>query len=244
MSELLQAALAFPSVALTILVGITFLYWVFVILGALDIDIFQSDADFDGAMEGHGHAHEAGGGDAAHAGADAGDGGDAGDVGDASTFLKPLGLKRVPLTISLTFVFVFSWTICLLTMHYLAPWVPDGLLRWVFGLGVLFGSLFFSLPLTAIAITPIAPAFVVALADRRRDNVGATCTVTTGRVDQDFGQAKITCNGAELVIPVRSDDDNNFSRGDKGLVIDYDNKRQAYIVEPLPESLEKQSKDN
>ncbi len=245
MSELLTASLAFPSVVLTILVGITFLYWVFVILGALDIDIFHADADIDGALDGHGHVghdiggHDVGGGDAG----DAGDGDGGGDVGDASTFLKPLGLRRVPLTISLTFVFVFSWTICLLTMHYLGAWIPDGILRWVFGAGVLFGSLFFSLPLTAIAITPIAPAFVVALANRHRDNVGSTCSVTTGRVDQSFGQAKITAGGAELVISVRCDDEGMFSRDDKALVIDYDEQRHAYIIEPLPDSLKKQSKD-
>jgi hypothetical protein len=231
MTELLDASMAFPSVALTILVGITFLYWTFVILGALDIDILQADADV-------GDAGDAGDGDAD------GDGdGDNSSAAEASTFLKPLGLKRVPVTISLTFVFVFSWAICLLTMHYLAPWVPEGILRWVFGLGVLVGSLIFSLPLTAIAITPIAPAFVVSLVKRRRDNVGETCTVSTGRVDSKFGQAKITCNGAELVIPVRCDGETVFERNDKALVIDYDDKRNAYLIEPLPEALKKQLKE-
>jgi hypothetical protein len=128
-------------------------------------------------------------------------------------------------------------------MHYLAPWVPEGILWWVFAVGVLFGSLIFSLPLTAIAITPIAPAFVISLVKRRRDNVGETCTVSTGRVDSSFGQAKITCNGAELVIPVRCDEDQVFERNDKALVIDYDDKRNAYLIEPLPDALKKQLKE-
>lgn len=236
MTELLDASMAFPSVVLTILVGITFLYWIFVILGALDIDILQgADADF-GDVGDVGDA-----GDAGEAGEGEGDGD--GSPAEASTFLKPLGLKRVPVTISLTFVFVFSWAICLLAMHYLAPWVPEGLLRWVFAFGVLLASLIFSLPLTAIAITPIAPAFVISLVKRRRDNVGETCTISTGRVDSNFGQAKITRDGAELVIPVRCDEDKAFERNDKALVIDYDDNRNAYLIEPLPDALKKQLKE-
>lgn len=226
MSELLNASLAFPSVALTILVGITLLYWVFVILGALDIDVFHADADIDGAVDGA----DAGGHDVAD-GNDAGDGHDASD--GVSSFLSPLGLRRVPLTISLSLIFVISWSISLLATHYLGPLIPDGMPTWLFGVLVLGASLLVSLPLTAIAITPLAPVFEIHHARGAMDNVGATCTVTTGRVDHDFGQAKITDNGLELVIPVRCDRDNQFERNDHALVIDYDKTRHAYLIEPM-----------
>ena len=235
MCELLEASLAFPTVSLTIVLAIAFLYWIFVILGALDIDLFSSDADFDGALEGHadggdGHSHD---GDA-----------DVADVhlAHGNTFLRPLGLRRVPLTISITFIVLFAWIISLLCMYYLGPWVPDGTPRWLFGLLVLAGALFVAMPLTAIAITPLAPAFVVHTAMRARDIVGSTCTVSTGRVGHDFGQARVTDNGAELVIPVRCDQENKIARHDQALVIDYDTERHAYLIEPLDEVFKKQLK--
>lgn len=228
MSELLDASLAFPSVALTILVGITLLYWVFVILGALDIDLFHADADIDGAA-----GVDGGGGDVGDAGGEAGDGDGHEGAEGVSSFLSPLSLRRVPLTISLSFIFVISWSICLLATYYLGPVIPGGMPTWLFGILVLGGSIIASLPLTAIVITPLAPVFTVHHAKAALDNVGATCTVTTGRVDHDFGQAKITDNGLELVIPVRCDRDNQFQRHDRALVIDYDKQRHAYLIEPM-----------
>ncbi len=50
MSSLLSVLLAYPTVVFTGLLGLMVLYWLFVILGALDIDLFHADAD--GALEG------------------------------------------------------------------------------------------------------------------------------------------------------------------------------------------------
>lgn len=50
MSGLLGVLLGYPTVVFTGLLGLMVLYWLFVILGALDIDLFHADAD--GALEG------------------------------------------------------------------------------------------------------------------------------------------------------------------------------------------------
>lgn len=50
MSGLLGVLLGYPTVVFTGLLGLMMLYWLFVILGALDIDLFHADAD--GALEG------------------------------------------------------------------------------------------------------------------------------------------------------------------------------------------------
>lgn len=239
MTELLEASLAFPTVSLTILLGVIFLYWVFVILGALDIDLFSSDAGH-GGHHGGGDGH---GGDGHGSDGHAHKSGTAESTGGASSFLHPFGLRRVPFTISITLVILFAWTISLLCMYYLGPWIPHGMPLWLFGLIVLVASVLISMPLTALAITPLAPAFVVHSAMRARDLVGSTCSVTTGRVGHDFGQAKVTDNGAELVIPVRCDQENKISRHDKALVIDYDAARHAYLIEPLDEVFTKERKE-
>ena len=43
MNELLAASLEFPTVVFTIVLGIVLVYWLFVLLGALDIDLFGGD---------------------------------------------------------------------------------------------------------------------------------------------------------------------------------------------------------
>ncbi|HBL31463.1 MAG TPA: hypothetical protein DD490_31955, partial [Acidobacteria bacterium] len=64
MSEFLNAILAFPTVIYTILLGVVVGYWLFVLLGALDINLL-GDADLDGGGHGHGdgvgHHHGADG---------------------------------------------------------------------------------------------------------------------------------------------------------------------------------------
>lgn len=49
MSTLLAAFIAYPTVVFTALLGLALVYWIFVILGALDIDMFDADGIFDGA---------------------------------------------------------------------------------------------------------------------------------------------------------------------------------------------------
>ena len=50
MSELLSAILGFPTIIFTVMLVVVLVYWLFVILGALDIDLFHGHAD--GAFEG------------------------------------------------------------------------------------------------------------------------------------------------------------------------------------------------
>jgi hypothetical protein len=236
MDQLLHIALAFPTVLLTILVGIAMVYWIFVILGALDIDLV-ADADADGLDAGG----DVGGDVAGDAGGGAGDGGDAGDAGHdhgdhgdhggSAGILAALGLRKVPLTISTSLIVLFAWTICLIAMLALDGF--DGLPRWILGIAVLLGSLLMALPLAAVCARPIAPLFVIHEAKKRKDYVGSVCTITTGEVTGKFGQARIQEGAYVLDVPVRCDTDHGFARHDKALIIDYDKARDAYLVEPM-----------
>jgi hypothetical protein len=88
MSEFLTAILAFPTVVFTILLGMVVLYWLFVLLGALDIDVLDfADADGDGDADGFGGVIEA------------------------------LGLGGVPVMLSLSLLILGAWGICLLAME-------------------------------------------------------------------------------------------------------------------------------
>jgi hypothetical protein len=237
-TELVEASLRFPTVIFTIGLGIALIYWAFVLLGALDIDLLGG-GDVAGAGKGIGDLGGAakGIGDVAGAAKGAGEalggGGGDGDVGKSGgSGGGLLGLGSVPITISLSFVLLGAWCASLLGMFYGASILGDGVLL---ALAVLVLALLLALPIAAILVKPLAPVFAVREGKSNRDYVGHVCTVTTGHVDADFGQATIEDGATVLVIPVRCDRTGAFTRGAKALIVDFDDTRQAYIVEPAGE---------
>jgi hypothetical protein len=236
LNELVVASLQFPTAVFTIALGIVIVYWLFVLIGALDIDLFGGDVDVDvsGAAKGIGDVLTGGakgGAEALHTGGDAGDvGGDADGDLDGGGLWHVLGLGDVPVTISASLITVLAWVGSLLAMHYL------GIGGWL-TLVVLVVAVVIALPIAALLIRPIAPVFAVKEGKSNADYVGHVCTVTTGRVDNSFGQATIEDGGTVLAIAVRCDRAGVLTRGDKALIIEFDGERQAYIVEPSKDVL-------
>jgi len=221
----------------TIGLGIALVYWLFVLLGALDIDLLGG-GDASGAAKGLGDlvtgAKGAGeviggakaGGEAVKLGGD-GDGG----------VWNALGLGVVPITITVSVILLVGWIGSILLVEYATPavgsWLPTVTLPVMLIAAVL---------LTSLLVRPLAPVFAIREGKSNRDYVGHTCAITTGHVDDGFGQATVEDGGTVLVIPVRCDRPGKLARGDKALIIDFDDARQAYVVEPavdmLPDSKE------
>jgi hypothetical protein len=234
-SELIEASLRVPTVVFTIGLGIALIYWLFVLLGALDIDLLGG-GDASGAAKGIGDVLGAGKGIGDVAGAAKGVGDVAAAAKGGAEALKAdgglLGLGSVPITISLSLVLLAGWCTSLLGMHYGTRMLGDGL--WI-PLVVLALAVMIALPVAALLVRPLAPVFAVREGKSNRDYVGHVCTITTGHVDDGFGQATIEDGGTVLVISVRCDRTGALSRGAKALVVDFDPARQAYIVEPAGE---------
>jgi hypothetical protein len=231
-NELVEASLQFPTVVFSIVLGIVLVYWVFVLLGALDIDLFGGDVDVSGAAKGIGDVLTGGakgGAEAFHADAHAGGDADA-DV-DGGGLWHGLGLGEVPVTISVSLIVVLSWAGSLLVMHYIA-----GSAGWQRAV-VLVVAIVIALPIAALLVRPLAPVFAVKEAKSNADYIGHGCTITTGSVDDNFGQATVFDGGTVLVIQVRCEQRGKLARGDKALIIDFDQARQAYVVEPSADML-------
>lgn len=236
MTELVEASLRFPTVIFTIGLGIAIIYWMFVLLGALDIDLLGG-GDASGAAKGIGDVIGAGKGlgDVAGAGKAIGDA--AGAAKGGAEALKGhdgglLGLGSVPVTISLSLVLLAGWCVSLLGMYYGTRTIGDAF--WI-PLIVLALAVVIALPVAAVLVKPLAPVFAVREGKSNRDYVGHVCTITTGHVDDGFGQATIEDGGTVLVISVRCDRTGALTRGAKALIVDFDTARQAYIVEPAGE---------
>ncbi|HEY0477909.1 MAG TPA: hypothetical protein VGD37_10315 [Kofleriaceae bacterium] len=232
MNELVVASLQFPTVVFTIVLGIVLVYWLFVLIGALDIDLFGGDVDVDvsGAAKGVGEMLTGGakaGAEAFHADA----GGDVDADVDGGGLWHGLGLGDVPVTISASLITIVAWSGSLLAMHYIA-----GTASW-WSVAVLVLAVVIALPIAALLIRPIAPVFAVQEGKSNADYVGHACTITTGRVDDHFGQATIEDGGTVLIIAVRCDRPGALARGDRALIIEFDRERQAYLVEPAADML-------
>ena len=234
MNDIFQAATTFPTVALTVLLVLVVLYWLSVILGAVDIDMFAADGigealdGVDGVIDG-----------AAEGAAEALDGGEVGGEGSSATSaLSALGLRKVPITVVLSLIILFSWFISMVGTHMAPQLVGATLSKWAIGPVVLILALFVALIITSFVVRPLAPLFETKEAKRRADYIGSTCTITTGRVDGKFGQGNITEGADVLVVNIRCDlEDSGLKRGDRALIIDFDNSRLAYVIEPMEQLL-------
>ncbi|WP_437893449.1 glycine zipper family protein [Sorangium sp. So ce124] len=253
MAEVLAASLAFPAVIFTVLLALALIYWLFVLLGALDLDLLggaHGDAAPDlgglegaakGALEGAAKGALEGAAKGALEGAAKGaaeglaDGADGADgAHGVGSLLAALELHRVPATVTLSLIATFGWFTSALSTVLLGPlWLGWGLPGWTLGLAVLAGSLVAAVLLTSLAVRPLGPLFVTRHAQSKKDLVGRVCVISTGRVDERFGQATIDEGGASHILDVRCDTPGALRRGDRALLVSWDPDREVFGVEPL-----------
>ncbi|MEM9693205.1 MAG: glycine zipper family protein [Myxococcota bacterium] len=260
--SLVSALLAFPTVVFTGLLGVVLVYWLSVMVGALDIDMFDGDAVFegaDGALEGADGAIDGAlngadgvldgalkgadgmldgmgeGADAIDAVAGAKDGG-AEAVGNATGLLHVLKLRRAPITVTFSFIVFFGWVASYLFQSLLGPLVSPLVPGWVAGVAFLLASFAIALPLTSLATKPLERVFKTQGANRRTDYIGSVCAVRSGQADATFGQAEVTLGYDHMIIPVRIDV-GTLRKGQRGLIVDYDEEREAYIIEAYDQLL-------
>lgn len=253
MAEVLAASLAFPAVIFTVLLALALIYWLFVLLGALDLDLLggaHGDAAPDlgglegaakGALEGAAKGALEGAAKGALEGAAKGaaeglaDGADGADgAHGVGSLLAALELHRVPATVTLSLIATFGWFTSALSTVLVGPlWLGWGLPGWTLGLAVLAGSLVAAVLLTSLAVRPLGPLFVTRHAQSKKDLVGRVCVISTGRVDERFGQATIDEGGASHILDVRCDTPGALRRGDRALLVSWDPDREVFGVEPL-----------
>lgn len=229
---------AFPTAIFSVLLALCLLYWLFVILGALDVDMLDFGEAAEGMMEGAAEGAAEGVAEGAFEGmaegaAEAGAEGAAEAGAEASAgLISALKLRSAPATVVLSLIVLFGWMISFAGARALVDW---GLVGFLFSAALLVVAFMGALPLTALAIRPLAPVFEPAHARTRKELVGQFCTISTQKVTDRFGQANCHLGGDDLLIQVRGPKFNALKKGDQALIIDYDREREAYLVEPLGE---------
>ena len=226
--QFLNIALGFPTVIWTVLLGIMLAYWLFVMLGALDVELFDIDIDFDTDFD-------------LDVDVDMDVDADVDSDIDAPTGASPwlqaavaLGIGKVPLTILATFLVGAAWASSFLAMYYLAPLAQLGIVAApVFG-----GSVVIGIASMGILAQPLKEFFTNERRTAGASLIGEVCVVMTGSVTDSFGQARFDDGGAGLLLSVRCENDNDLGRQAQALIIGHDREQNIYWVEPYAQFLE------
>lgn len=252
MLQLLQESILLVNLPFTALLGLSLVYWGFVIVGALDMDSLDVDVggpdvagpdldvagpDLDApeldapdaaapdldAPDGHGGGGIGGGGGSGAAGALAG------SSGILVSALRYFNVGEVPLMIVLSFVFLSAWTTSILFNYHTGNrnvWIG-----WAMGVphvvAGLFVAKFVTLPFRAVFRR-------LDTRDAERERiVGRSCVIRSGVADAESGHAEIETDGAPHLINVRTRDGVPMKKGQIGIVYRHDAARGIYMVEPI-----------
>jgi len=212
MDPFYQNISSFPTIVFSFLLVLSTLYWLVAVLGFVDVDILDFDIDTSG--------------------------GDL-DVNPDSGLTNPdvlaglllkHGLQGVPVTVIVSFIALFGWLISYYLVHFLFGFVPDGILRFLAGLPVLFVALYVSVMITSVVLKPIRPLFRKAKQQTVKHVLGQTAIVRTSRVDREFGEATLEDGGAGLVLKIRATGDEKFVKGDRVVLLENMDERNVFRV--------------
>jgi len=236
MTEFLTAILSFPTVVFTVLLIVIVLYWLMVIIGAIGVDVLhvgeaagaKIEGMVGGAVEGKIEGVVGGAVEAKVEGAAGGIGGEGGG------FLAMLGFGKVPATVVISSLVLWSWALCL---SLASAGANMGINVWVIDAAAPFVAVFLAGALTGLIVRSLGRFLVHHEPLRMRDLVGKVCTITTGRVDASFGQGLIEEGGTDVTIDVRCDPPNRLVRRARAVVVAYDAEHNTYTVEAYEQGL-------
>jgi hypothetical protein len=213
MDTFLANLTTFPVVVYTFLLMLVIFYWLMAFLGIVDIDIFDADIEIETDFETEVSINP-----------------DAEGLSGLAGFMLNWGLTGVPITVVISLLIVTSWLICYLATSLIFNYIPIGIIRYVLGAGLLFVCFAVSIPLTAWSIRPIKGLFIAHTAIKKDALVGLECEVTTGKVNEEFGQASLEDGEAGMILSIRAPIDKAIKKGDKVILIEYIEKDDCYNV--------------
>lgn len=232
MDEFIAAITSFPTVMFTVALFVVVGYWLIALVGGLGSDMLDATAGkVDGAVDAMagkvdgaadaiaGKAEAAGGKVDAIAGASGG-----------ASLLAAIGFGKAPATVVISLLTVFAWTFSALGSLWAGEY---GVANATVSAGIGLGAVLLAGMLTGLISRALGNAFKRHVPIGRGDLVGKLATVTTGRVDEKFGQANLHEDGADLIIDVRCPTPNALVRHTRVVLVSYDAEHHVYTAEAL-----------
>ncbi|MCR9250124.1 MAG: YqiJ family protein [bacterium] len=219
MQEILDHSINSVNIIPTTILIFCILYWIIVMLGFIDIDSLDIDADFDADID-------------VDVDADVDvDGPDSGSIGWLNQVLVFFNISHVPLMIFLSFFALSTWFASMATNYYLNN--QNFLLSLVFLVPILLGSLF----VAKFATIPFVKLFRHLSSGEIsiESYIGKICRVILVAKEGIKGQAEIKIEGGSYLINTKTQPGVTISKGENGLIIDYDEQDKSYLIEPYYE---------
>jgi hypothetical protein len=211
MVELMQLAFSPINVVFTLLLITVVIYWLVVILGVLDTDLFDLDMpEIDSDLD---------------AGSDV-------NLGPGMTWgiLHWFHVGEVPVTVLISIFVLSLWAIAILGNYYLNPE-----LRLLQAVGVFVCNIVISSLVVKCAALPLRPLYALFYRDMNAPKkvIGSLGLVVTTLVTTDqMGQLEIHTKGAPIRLNVRSKDDHVFHEHDPAVIAERDKKSNVYFIVP------------
>ncbi|MFC9945457.1 hypothetical protein [Streptomyces pratensis] len=165
------------------------------------------------------------------------------DSFDTDLDSEAVGFGGVPVSVSVSLFVVVAWFTGLTGSVLVLRSGATGTLRAVFHLAVLAGALLIAWGVVRMVIRRFRRFFPAEPPPSRQDFVGQVCTIRTGSVSADFGQAEVAAaDGSTAIVQVRqslgpSTPGDTFTSGSTGLLYAYDADGEFFWVSPYDAAL-------
>lgn len=238
MDEFIEAIVSFPTVLFTGALFVVVGYWLLALIGGVGSDLFDGAAGkLDGAVDAMAGKVD-GAVDAVAGKVDGAAEAAAGKVDGAAGTLEgaagglglmtALGFGKAPATVVITLLAFFGWTLSALGTLWAREY--GAATTTVLG-GIGLAAMLLAGVFTGLVAGALGKAFQRHKPIRRGDLIGKLATVTTGRVDERFGQANLHEDGAELLVDIRCPTPNALVRHTRVVLVSYDVEHHVYTVE-------------
>ncbi|MCF7973181.1 MAG: YqiJ family protein [Phycisphaerae bacterium] len=211
MVELMQLAFSPINVVFTLLLITIVIYWLVVIVGVLDTDLFDFDMpEMDGDLD---------------AGSDV-------DLGPGMAWgiLHWFHVGEIPVMVLLSCFILSLWAIAILGNYYLNP--GQHILQ---ALGVFICNVAISSLVVKCVALPLRPLYALFYKDFNapRKVIGSQGLVVTTQVTAELmGQLEVHTKGAPIRLNVRSKHDHVFHEHDPAVIVERDQKSNIYFIVP------------
>lgn len=229
MKELYEASFSTLNIIPTIFLCFSILYWIIVVIGAIDMDFLDVDLDVDTDVDIDVDADIDADIDV-DADVDAGTdiSGDAVSVGWFNATLKFFNLGTVPFMIIFSVFSLSLWAMSVLINHYF--FITSFAISALFLVPEFIACLF----ITKFITLPLAVMFrkMRCNPDELTSAKGMVCKVLMQTEGNKLGQAEINKDGNVLRINIYAAKGHVLKKGDTALVIFHDSQKNTYTVEP------------
>jgi hypothetical protein len=210
MTEFYTTALTFPTLLYSILLAVCVVYWLLAATGLVDNDTIHGLLHHHDGLDGiHTHHHDA--------------------ATDSVGMIARLGLSGVPFMLILSVLVFFGWLITYFAQLLVLQYLPDSL-RVLAGIGVLVVALLPGMVLTSLLLRPVAKLIMKLRPPVPPSILGKAGNVISPKVTDSEGRAEFDDGGAGLILQVRAPPGTTFNRGDRVVLLSFDEQSHAYAV--------------